>query len=141
MLRKGVIGHILRNKKPLIAFTAIPNEIRQSFMPQFTDPRCLLNELLGVGPSQLSELLDGDPTAIVLVLKAAFVNDIGGFFAALGNDVIGAEVVGSGLEVGEGELGESRDATGKGGGIRRAIRRMRLKIVVGVRDMVVFASS
>lgn len=99
------------------------------------------NELLGVGPSQLSELLDGDPTAIVLVLKAAFVNDIGGFFAALGNDVIGAEVVGSGLEVGEGELGESRDATGKGGGIRRAIRRMRLKIVVGVRDMVVFASS
>jgi len=58
-------------------------------------------ELLGVRPSLLGEFLDGDPAALVVVLEAAFVDDIGGFLAALGDDVVGAEVVGGGSEVGE----------------------------------------
>lgn len=96
MFGEGVIGHVLRNKKPLVAFTAIPNEIGEPFVPQFPDARCFLlnqikpyelgkcknewgkenkkrevekySELLGIRPGQFGELLDGDPAAIVLVL-------------------------------------------------------------------------
>ena len=57
--------------------------------------------MLGVRSSQLSEFIDGDPSAIALILETAFVDDIGGFLAALGNNKIEAEVVGSGLEVGK----------------------------------------
>ncbi|KAK9998908.1 hypothetical protein SO802_018511 [Lithocarpus litseifolius] len=51
--------------------------------------------------SLLGEFLDGDSAALVVVLEAAFVDDIGGFLADLGDDVVGAEVVGSGFEVGD----------------------------------------
>ena len=58
-------------------------------------------ELLGVRPSLLVEFLDGDSAALVVVLEAAFVDDIGGFLVALGDDVVGPEVLGGGSEVGE----------------------------------------
>ena len=58
-------------------------------------------ELLGVRPSLLGELLDGNPAALVVVLEVAFVDNIGGFLAALGDDVVGVEVVGGSSEVGE----------------------------------------
>ena len=58
-------------------------------------------ELLGVRPSQLSEFIDGDPSAIALILETVFVDDTGGFLAALRNNKMGAEVVGRGLEVGK----------------------------------------
>ena len=67
-------------------------------------------ELLGVRPSLLGELLDGNPAALVVVLEVAFVDNIGGFLAALGDDVVGVEVVGGSSEVGEWELEEARRA-------------------------------
>lgn len=74
--------------------------------------------MLGIGPGDLGEFLDGDPTAVVvlvLVLETALVDDIGSFLAALGDDKVGAEVVGGGSEVGERELGEFRRASAGGG--------------------------
>lgn len=65
----------------------------------------------------LSELLDGDPAAVVLVLEAALVDDVGGLLAALGHDEIGAEVVGGGPQVGQGELGEEARRAGCRGGV------------------------
>lgn len=60
-----------------------------------------------------------------MILEATFVDDIGGFLAALGDDVIGAEVVGGGFEVGEGELRERRELTsgiiGAVGGRRKIV--------------------
>ena len=44
-------------------------------------------ELLGVRPSLLGELLDGNPAALVVVLEVTFVDNIGGFLTALGVDV------------------------------------------------------
>lgn len=77
--------------------------------------------MLGIGPGELGEFFDGDPTAVVvlvLVLEAALVDDIGSFLAALGDDEVGAEVVGGGSEVGERELGEFRRASGgEGSGV------------------------
>lgn len=67
-------------------------------------------ELLGLRPGQFGKFLDGDPPTviIVLVLEAALVDDIGGLLAALGDDEVGAEVVGGGFQVGQRELRESR---------------------------------
>ena len=58
-------------------------------------------ELLGVRPSLVGEFLDGNPATLVMVLEAAFVDDIRGFLTALGDDVVRAEVVGGNSKVEE----------------------------------------
>lgn len=73
------------------------------------------DELLGVGPSELGELFNSDPAALVVVLEAALVDDIGSLLAALGDDVVGAEVVGGSPQVGQRELRKSRHAPGPRG--------------------------
>lgn len=73
------------------------------------------DELLGVGPGELGELFNGDPAAMVVVLEAALVYHIGGLLAALGDDVVGTEVVGGGLQVGQRKLRESQHAPGPRG--------------------------
>lgn len=60
-------------------------------------------KLFGVRPGHLRELLDSDPAP---VLEATLVDNIGGLLNALGDYVVGAEVIGGGLEVREGELRE-----------------------------------
>lgn len=42
MLGKGVIGHILGDKKPLIAVAAVPDQVRQPPVPQLPHSPCLL---------------------------------------------------------------------------------------------------
>lgn len=113
MLSKGVVGHELSNEKPLVAVAAIANQIRNPLVPQLSNAPSFVGELLRIGPGELGEFLDGDPTAVVvLVLEAALVDDIGGFLTALGDDEVGAEVVGGSSQVGERELRESRRASG-----------------------------
>lgn len=67
------------------------------------------SKLLRIGPCHFGKFLDSDPP---LVLKATLINDIGGFLPTLGDDVVGAEVVGGGLELRERELGESAGGGG-----------------------------
>jgi hypothetical protein len=46
MLRQRFMGHKLRYKQPLLAFTATPNQVRQSFTPQISHRfRFLLNHI------------------------------------------------------------------------------------------------
>lgn len=87
-------------------------------------------ELLGVGPGQLSEFLDGDPSTIVLALETALVDDIGGFLSAFGDDEVGAEVVGGGFQVGERELRENRHASRSRWDGVRSVGRERTAVVV-----------
>lgn len=47
-----------------------------------------------------------------MVVEAAFVDHVGGFLAALGDDMIGTEAIGGGSEVGEWELRERRHVYG-----------------------------
>lgn len=70
------------------------------------------DELLRVGPSELGELFNSDPAAMVVVLEAALVDNIGSLLAALRDDVVGAEVVGGCPQVGKRELRKSRHAPG-----------------------------
>lgn len=59
------------------------------------------SKLFGIGPGMFGEFFNGDPTAVIIsVLKAAFIDDIGSLFAALGYDKIRTEVIRSGSEVG-----------------------------------------
>lgn len=88
--------------------------------------------MLGIRPGELGEFLNGDPSAIVLVLKAALVNDIGGFLATLGDDELGAEVVSGRFQVRERELRETWRASrsdGAGSGVG-SVRGVRLVVVV-----------
>lgn len=60
-----------------------------------------------IGPGQLVEALDGDPT-VAVVVELALVNDVGGFLAVLGDYVVGGEARRGGFELVEAELGEAR---------------------------------
>lgn len=122
-------------------------------MPKLPNAPSFLGELLGVRPSLFGEFLDGDPAAMVVVLEAAFVDDIRGFLAALGDDVLGAEVVCGGSQVSERELGEARcdsSSTGRDDGVgavewwREMVVAMAVEIfavVVVVTVVVVFVVS
>lgn len=89
-------------------------------------------KLLGIGPGELGEFLNRDRTTVILVLKSALVNDIGGFLTALGDDELGAEVVCCGFEVGERELREARCASGSGGGGVGSVRGVRMMVVLSL---------
>lgn len=96
------------------------------------------SELLRIGPSLLGELLDGDPAPVVLVLEATLVDDVGGLLAALGHDEIGAEVVGGGPQVGQGELRDeprrpdpAAPRAGPPGGVVRAVGGLGAVVVAG----------
>lgn len=102
VLRKSIIRHIFRDQKPLIAFTAISNQVSQSPVPQLPNTLCLLHERLRVGPREFRELLDGDPRA---ALEAALEDEVRGLLAALGDDEVAAEAAGGGFQVGDGEPG------------------------------------
>lgn len=81
------------------------------------------SKLLGIGPRKLGELLDGDPTAVI---EPTLVDNVGGFLATFRYYVVGAEVVGGGFEVGEGEFREGRGGAGfrvGSGGERRVVGR------------------
>lgn len=96
-------------------------------MPQLPNTLCLLHERLRVGPRQFRELLDGDPRA---ALEAALVDEVGGLVAALGDDEVGAEAAGGGLQVREGELEEGRKGSaGRRGGPPAAL--LQLAVVGG----------
>lgn len=84
-------------------------------------------ELLRIRPRELGELLDGNPATAVLALEAALVDDVGGLLSALGDYVLGAEVVGGHPELREGELAEGPGAAGIS-----AVRGRRRKLVVVV---------
>lgn len=71
----------------------------------------LYRKLFGVRPRQLGELLHRNPSTVV---ESALIDEIGGLLPALGDDEVGAEVVGGGLEVREGELGEGIDSCSSG---------------------------
>lgn len=84
-------------------------------------------ELFGVRPGQFAKFLDGDPAAVVVILEAALVDDIGGFLAALGDDELGAEVVRRRFQLRQRELRESRrrDGVVSVGQFRRTVRKRR----------------
>lgn len=83
--------------------------------------------MLRVRPGQFGKFLDGDPTRTILVLEAALVDDIGGFVAALGDDEVGAEVIGGVFQVGQRELRESQYGSGGLG----SVGGLRSLVVVG----------
>lgn len=59
------------------------------------------SELLRIRPGEFGKALNSNPATVMAVVEATSVDDIGSFLAALGDDVIGAEAVGGGFEVGE----------------------------------------
>lgn len=99
---KYKISHITQLSS---VYTQNPNE------PNESKSKELYRKLFGVRPSQVGELLHRNPSTVV---EAALVDEIGGLLAALGDDEVWAEVVGGGLEVREGELGEGRDSCSSG---------------------------
>lgn len=116
MFGEGIIGHVLGDQQPLVAVAAVSNQIGKPFVSQLPNSPSFIGELFGVRPGQFGKFLDGDPPTviIVLVLEAALVDDIGGLLAALGDDEVGAEIVGGGFQVGQRELRESRHVSGRG---------------------------
>ena len=82
-------------------------------------------------------------------MEATLVDDIGGFVAALRDDVIGAEAVGGGFEVGKRELREGRDVHGgASNGVIGAVRggsngvvRMRVVLAIGIFGFVRLATT
>lgn len=94
---EGVIGHVLGNEKPLIAVAAVTDQIGKPGVAQLANARSLFDELLGIGPRGLAELLDGNPA--LLLLKATLVDDVGRLLPALRHDVLRAEIVGRRFQV------------------------------------------
>lgn len=99
--------HKLCYQQPLISFAATPNQIRQSLTSQCPNRPCFLEELARIGPGQLVEALDSDPT-VAVVVELALVHNVGGFLAVLGDYVVGGEAGRGGFELVEAELGKAR---------------------------------
>lgn len=104
MLGKSIIRHVLGNEKPLIAVAAETDQNSEPWMAQLADAGSLFDELLGIRPSRLAELLDGNPAA--MVLEATLVNKVGCLLPTLRHDIVRAEIVGGRLQLSQRELRE-----------------------------------
>lgn len=112
MLRESVIRHVFSHQQALITLRTAPNQIDQSVMANFSNPRSLSEKLVRVRPREPGETLDSNkPVTIVIIitLELSSVNHIGSLLSTLGYNQIAAESIGGGSKLGQGELPERGD--------------------------------
>lgn len=111
MLRESVIRHVFSHQQALITLRTAPNQIDQSVMANFSNPRSLSEKLVRVRPREPGETLDSNKpvTIVIITLELSSVNHIGSLLSTLGHNQIAAESIGGGSKLGQGELPEGGD--------------------------------
>jgi hypothetical protein len=111
MLRESVIRHVFSHQQALITLRTAPNQIDQSVMANFSNPRSLSEKLVRVRPREPGETLDSNKpvTIVIITLELSSVNHIGSLLSTLGYNQIAAESIGGASKLGQGELPEGGD--------------------------------
>ncbi|KAG0611194.1 hypothetical protein M758_7G122900 [Ceratodon purpureus] len=92
VFRKSVVGHVFSNKKPLLAFSTVTNQVHKPLMPYLTHLPSFILEALRIWPGRPRETLHSNNA---ILIELASVHKIWRFLSTLRDDGICAEPLGS----------------------------------------------